>query len=371
MCTRVIWPDAGGAVIVGRNMDFHQELHTNIWKLPRGIERDDRVRGKLRWMAKYGSVVSGVYDILSADGINEKGMAGHVLWLAESEYGEPDDSRPQLAMSVWLQYYLDNFPTVAAAVDWTRQNDPQVVPMTDPTGGSHPAIHLALDDASGDSVILEYIGGELNIFHSRDYLVMTNSPTYDKQLELVKNFEGLGGDAPLPGTCDARDRFARALYYVKHQVQPKTQLQAIAAMYSIIHNAAQPFRLAEPGKPDASQTLWQTVCDLTNLRYVFESTTAPNIVWVDLADLDFSEGSGVAKVDLLSRLCLEGGLAGNVGKEFKKHHTFHIVSIEQAKLIGEAVEEAKSVAGETKPLQELVTEMRDALLVKAGYITGE
>lgn len=25
MCTRVLWPDANGAVIVGRNMDFHTE----------------------------------------------------------------------------------------------------------------------------------------------------------------------------------------------------------------------------------------------------------------------------------------------------------------------------------------------------------
>ena len=366
MCTRVIWPDAGGAVVVGRNMDFHQELHTNIWKLPRGIDRDDRVDGQLRWSAKYGSVVCGVYDILSADGINEKGLAGHVLWLAESDYGEPDPSRPQLAMSVWLQYYLDNFPTVAAAVEWTRQHNPQVVPMSDPTGGSHPAIHLALDDATGDSVIFEYIDGELNIFHSRDYLVMTNSPTYDKQLELVEKFEGLGGDDPLPGTCDARDRFARALYYVKNQAQPKTQVQAIAAMLSIIRNAAQPFRVPDPGKPDASQTLWQTVGDLTHRRYVFESTTAPNIVWVDLNDLDFSPGSGVAELDLHSRLSLEGGLAGNVSDAFEKRPAFHIISIEQAELLGKAVAAAKKAAGETKPVQHLGTEIRDSLLAKAG-----
>ena len=97
---------------------------------------------------------------------------------------------PQLAMSVWLQYYLDNFATVADAVEWTKTNNPQVIPMSDPTGGSQPAIHLALDDAQGDSVIFEYIDGELKVHHSRDYLVMTNSPSYDQQLELVKKFQG-------------------------------------------------------------------------------------------------------------------------------------------------------------------------------------
>jgi choloylglycine hydrolase len=36
MCTRVMWPDANGAVIVGRNMDFHKDLKTNLWMQPRG-----------------------------------------------------------------------------------------------------------------------------------------------------------------------------------------------------------------------------------------------------------------------------------------------------------------------------------------------
>ena len=174
MCTRVMWPNANGAVVVGRNMDFHMDLRTNLWKLPRGVKRDDRVEGKLSWTAKYGSVIAGVFDILSTDDMNENGLAGHILWLAESEYGVPGDSRPQLAMSVWLQYYLDNFATVAEAVDWTQENDPQIIPMADPTGGSQPALHLALDDAAGDSAIFEYLDGTLNIYHNKDYVVITN-----------------------------------------------------------------------------------------------------------------------------------------------------------------------------------------------------
>lgn len=372
MCTRVVWPDADGAVIVGRNMDFHMDLRTNLWKLPRGIKRNDRVDGKLSWTAKYGSVVAGVFDILSADGVNEKGLAGHVLWLAESEYGTPDTDRPQLAMSVWLQYYLDNFATVAEAADWTKANNPQVVPMDDPTGGSHPALHLALDDAQGDSLIIEYIDGELNIHHSKDYLVMTNSPKYDEQLELVKKYADLGGNDPLPGTCDARDRFARALYYVKNVPQPGSQVQAIASMMSIIRNAAQPFRNPEPGKPDASQTIWQTVTDLTNLRYVFESTTRPNTVWVDLPELDFSEGSGEARLNLIDKLEVEGGLSGNVTEKFTKRRKFHIVSIEQAKLLGQAVVKGKDLIGKAKataaPVTEEIDDVQDLVMEKKAEL---
>jgi choloylglycine hydrolase len=298
-------------------MDFHRDLMTNLWKQPRGVTRDDGVTGKLTWTSKYGSVIATAFDIISVDGINEAGLAGHVLWLAESTYGTPDDSRTQLSQAIWLQYFLDNFATVAEAVAWIAETDVQVVQLDDPTGGDPPTIHLALDDATGDSAIIEYLEGRPKVYHSKDFRVMTNSPTFEQQLELVKSFEGLGGSAPLPGSTLASDRFARATYYVGRLPAPGSQVEAIAGMFSVIRNAAQPFRIPDPGKPDASQTIWQVVMDLTNRRYVYESTTRPNIVWVDLGDLDFSAGSPQLKLDLISDLAVQGGIAGNVGGKFK------------------------------------------------------
>jgi len=297
-------------------MDFHEDLMTNLWKLPRGIERSSGPGG-LTWKARYGSLVAGCFDMMSADGINEAGLAGHILWLAESDYGTFDDSRPGLPLSLWLQYFLDNFDTVAAAAEWVEQTKVQLIPIDNPMTGTPPTIHLALDDATGDSAIIEYIDGEPKVWHSRDYRVMTNSPTFDKQLEGLKEFEGFGGEKPLPGTNDARDRFARAAHYVRSLPEPKSEVEAIAGILSVMRNAAQPFRVPDPGKPDASQTIWQTISDLTNKRYVFESTTRPNIVWADLEDLDFSEGASAGRLDLVGDKALEGGLSGNVAGDFE------------------------------------------------------
>ena len=340
MCTRVIWPDAGGAVLVGRNMDFHKDLMTNLWKQPRGITRDDGVKGELTWTSKYGSVIATAFDIISVDGLNEAGLAGHVLWLAESTYGTPDDSRTQLSQAIWLQYFLDNFATVAEAVQWITDTNVQVVQMDDPTGGDPPTIHLALDDASGDSVIIEYVDGQPKIYHGKDFRVMTNSPTFDEQLELAKRYEGLGGNEPLPGSTLATDRFARASYYASRLPAPTSQLQAIAAMFSVIRNCAQPFRIPDPGKPDASQTIWQVVLDLTNKRYVYESTTRPNIVWVDLDDLDFSEGSPQLKLDLIGELAVQGGIAGNVADKFADKGPMTFLSLKLLQELAAAAEKS-------------------------------
>jgi len=272
--------------------------------------------GALTWKAKYGSIVATAFDLIATDGMNEAGFAGHILWLAESDYGKPAADATQLSQAVWLQYYLDNFATVAEAVAWTNESQVAIAQLFDPTGHLVPTLHLAINDATGDSAIIEYVDGTPKVYHSREYQVMTNSPTFDKQLELVKEIEGLGGDKPLPGSTLASDRFARASYYVAHQVQPKTQIDAMAAMFSIIRNAAQPFRTPEPGKPDASQTIWQVVLDLTNKRYAFESTTRPNIVWVDFDDMSFAEGTKILKLDLVSRLALEDGIVGNASHQF-------------------------------------------------------
>lgn len=98
-------------------------------------------------------------------------------------------------------------------------------------------------------------------------------------------------------------------------------------MFSVIRNAAQPFRIPDPGKPDASQTIWQVVLDLTNKRYVYESSTRPNIVWVDLADLDFSEGSPQLKLDLIGQLAVQGGIAGNVADKFEDKGAMTFLSL--------------------------------------------
>ena len=294
------------------------DLLSNLWKLPRGIERSDGVNGTLTWKAKYGSIVATAFDLIACDGMNEEGFAGHILWLAESDYGKPADDAVQLSQAVWLQYYLDNFATVAEAVAWTNESQVAIAQLFDPTGHLVPTLHLAINDATGDSAIIEYTDGKPTVYHGREYQVMTNSPTFDKQLELLKKSERHSGSPhPLPGSTLASDRFERASYYVAHQQQPKTQVEAIAAMFSIIRNAAQPFRTPEPGKPDASQTIWQVVLDLTNKRYAFESTTRPNIVWVDLDEMSFTEGTKVLKLDLVGRLALEGGLVGKASHQFK------------------------------------------------------
>lgn len=299
-CTRAVYLGPENLVITGRTMDWFSDMDTNLWAFPRGIERDGAAgSNSIRWTSKYGSVGSGIWDIAIADGMNEKGFVANMLYLTETKYPTPtaNDARQPLALSLWAQYMLDNFATVAEAVTAMEQAPFYVIPIMSPDGHAG-TIHLSISDATGDSAIFEYIEGELVIHHSRDYQVMTNSPVFDQQLALNDYWQQIGGTTMLPGTNRAADRFVRASFYINAIPQTTDPNKATASVFSVMRNISVPLGITTPGQPNISSTLWRTVADQTNRRYFFESTLSPNVFWVDLAKMDFSEGSPIKKLTL-------------------------------------------------------------------------
>ena len=173
-------------------------------------------------------------------------------------------------------------------------------------------MHLSLSDASGDSAIVEILDGEPHIHHGPQYTVMTNSPPYEEQLVLLKQYEGLGGRLPIPGTMEAEDRFARGAFYLtKLTDNPETYQAAVAGVLSVIRNMATPLGANDPTRPNISATIWRTIGDCTNKRYYFEFSDMPNVVWTDLDDLKFDEGAPVQMFNLAGDFEASGDISGN------------------------------------------------------------
>lgn len=64
--------------------------------------------------------------------------------------------------------------------------------------GAKSTLHLSVSDATGNSAIFEYIQGRLIVHEGKDCQVMTNSPTYDKQMTLNDYWKQIGGMVMLP-----------------------------------------------------------------------------------------------------------------------------------------------------------------------------
>jgi choloylglycine hydrolase len=292
-CSRVLWESQNGQVFVGRTQDWTEKAGTAFRVYPRGIARTGAVAvNPLTWTSKYGSLVLSAYDMGTHEGVNEKGLSAHALYLAGKEvsFGKLDPRRPGIGVMQWVQYYLDNYATVAEAVAAQKNDAFQIEPLTLPNG--YPTlVHVSLSDKSGDSAVIEFIGGKPKIYHDKRFTVMTNEPTYDKQIENLKQYRTFGGDKPLPGERTPTDRFVRAAYYANGLPKPANQGEGAAYMFSVIRNISVPFGSPDPDKPNVASTIFRTVQDLTGGRYYFESTYAPNVVWVDINKLDFSKGA--------------------------------------------------------------------------------
>jgi choloylglycine hydrolase len=312
-CSRVLHVSADAShVVTGRSMDWFEDIKSNLWAFPRGLKRDGAAgANSLAWVSKYGSVITAGFDVGSTDGLNEQGLAVNMLYLGETDFGARDKARPGISWSAYTQYLLDSFATVAEAVEGMNADRVQVVGSPLPGSTSKPpSIHFALSDATGDSAIFEYLDGKLVIHHGKQYIVMTNSPVYSEQLALNAYWETVGGDAMLPGTRRAADRYVRASFYAKQLPDPATDRQAIANVLSVVRNVSVPFGATDPNAPNLSTTIWRTVADHTRKVYFFESTLSPNVVWVRLDKLNFAPGVPVKKLTLVDNYDLAGEVSG-------------------------------------------------------------
>src|SRR5215475_8060644 len=257
-CTRALFVADDGTVITGRNMDWIEDMGSNLWAFPAGMKRDGASGpNSIQWTSRYGSVITSSYDAGTADGLNEKGVVANMQYFSDSDTGPPAAGKPLLTISAWPQYVLDNYATVAEAVAALSKEPFSLVAAT-MHNGSKERLHLSISDASADSAIFEYVEGKLEIHHGKQYVVMTNQPSYADQLSRNEYWESIGGLKFLPGTFTPSDRFARASFYIRtiprkadpHFIKGMPDqsfvFQAVASMLGVMRTVSVPIASACP-----------------------------------------------------------------------------------------------------------------------------
>ena len=125
MCTDFLLQaaDEDNSVVVGRSMEFGEDLRSQILVGGRGTKKQsgapDSPKGGLSWTAKYGYVGLNVAKLglphLICDGMNEKGLSIGALWLPSyTQYSSTVSNKAQaLDVKHFTNWVLGNFVTVA------------------------------------------------------------------------------------------------------------------------------------------------------------------------------------------------------------------------------------------------------------------
>ncbi len=309
-CSLILWNTNGQAVVAARTWDLYVDEKPRLVYLPRGIARRGVADSNAaQWTSKFASTVLTAFDAGSGDGMNEAGLGAHLLYLHGTEH-EAADARPAVSNLWWAQYALDNYATVAEALEGLTKV--QIV-STKALGREWP-VHLALEDAAGDSAVLEFVEGRLVVHHGKDVTVMTNEPTLDEQLANLKRYKLFGGNLAMPGDVDPSSRFVRAASYLKTLPKPANTYEAVSHLAGIVRNVAVPFGAENTSGTEAVDTWptrWATVVDLTHKVYYVMPVNSPAVFWVDFGKLDAKSS------DILALDPYDIRLSGDVSAQLK------------------------------------------------------
>ncbi len=299
-CSRIVFRgDSTDVVMVGRTLDWRTPIPTNLYVYPAGMAKQSMNTGPLlTWTSKYGSVLAVGYDGGVTEGMNECGLAVNGLFCKVSKYREAPagSDMPVMSLAVLVSYFLDNFATVDEVEQWLKVNEFGIAGQTF-DGGTVSMLHWGFTDRTGDTLIMEFDNGNMNLYRGKQYQMLTNDPMFQQMRAINGYWEGVGGMNMLPGTVRSADRFVRGDYFIHHVPTKVDSDRALYELMTVIDNVSVPFGYEIEGQPELSSSQWRSVSDLNRGRYYFKFADSLGAFYIDLSDLMLKPGSPVLKLD--------------------------------------------------------------------------
>jgi choloylglycine hydrolase len=189
-----------------------------------------------------------------------------------------------------------------------------VADVTFKAWGFTPPVHYVVHDASGKSIVIEYVGGKLQV-HDNPLGVMSNSPTFDWHITNLRNYVNLSvtnaapiklgpvklaplgmgsGMLGVPGDFTPPSRFVRASIYSAAVLPSGTGNEAVQQAFHILNQFDIPKGVARDHEKDehgniiADYTIWTSANDLKTRRFFIRTYDNSQIRSIDLMTQDLN-----------------------------------------------------------------------------------
>jgi choloylglycine hydrolase len=272
-----------GLTVLGQNLDF-EYFPALVVVNKRGIEKtilpwaghwpDLTKRDTVLWVSRYGSVTFTCYgrDFIEG-GMNEAGLMVDEANLTAGY--PPDDGRPGVSCPQWMQYQLDNYATVD-----------EVILHLDDLRPDGEGWHYLIADRSGACAVIEYHGGEAVVYSGGTVEVCAATNTTHKQaLSHIPMDRAFGGDIDIAAGNDSYARFVRMAAMIR-DYDPQRDGNIIGYAFRVLEGV------------QVDDTIRSVVYDAGYRRVLWMTPGNPQMRWLNLNALDFSEGTSVKVVDV-------------------------------------------------------------------------
>lgn len=225
------------------------------------------------WISRFGSVTVNCFGRDFPDGgINEAGL---FIWEMNEDGEYPkNESFPRLMHMNWMQYVLDTCATVDEALASAAHTEIDGWPW-----------HYFIGDAMGNCAALAFIEGKPVVNRGETMPVpgLFNTP-YDREMELLRYFDGFGGRyEPLLDEA-AIPRFVKTAVMVRDYDPAQ---DAVAYGLQMLEN------LTVNDVPE-----WSVLCDAANRGIYFRTRLNPEVKSLSMDDIDFSNAGPALVLDI-------------------------------------------------------------------------
>ncbi len=164
-CSTITAQNADGEVLFGRNFDWNSCDAMVVLSYPENAYASistvnmDFIRQGAGGMAGLALKADEIRTIAALyaplDGMNEKGLGVSVNMIQDSATIDQNTEKPDITTTTAIRLLLDKAGTVEEALELLHQYDMHA--------SMGMMVHLAIVDASGNSVAVEYIGNEMTV----------------------------------------------------------------------------------------------------------------------------------------------------------------------------------------------------------------
>lgn len=308
MCTDLRLVRLTDRRVSARTLDFAYETHSRVQVVPRGQQWSATPTGTaapaLDWTNDLGFVAMDAFgfDSYFCDGLNEAGLSVGTLWLPETDLTtEPPQTGTAAVdfvnLAGWLLGTCRTVEEAATALTgasiwnaaikrlWPAERP--VPPQLQPLMNEAFTEHLALHDAHGHDLVVEFVAGGIQV-HDNPIGVLTNSPTFDWHTTNLRNYIGLTNreDQPvnlmgmavtptgngtgllgMPGDVTPPSRFVRATVLTEVATQAADARDAVNQAFHSLDVVSVPRHVAASG----DYTQWYVARDHDNAVYYVRS----------------------------------------------------------------------------------------------------
>lgn len=214
----------------------------------------------------------------------------------------------------------------------------QGLPISGHAGATFP-LHIIITDATGKSIVVEWVNGKEYIYNNNVLGILTNDPIFPWQVTNLKNYANLSPYSPtpieidgftysgtgqgagmvgLPGDISPPSRFVKMAFLTKTAVQPATGKDAVILADHIIGTVFIPFGLVRSTKAAEfsgyEKTQWTVLKDLTHHVLYFKTYGQLMLQSIDLNKINFSKGAPLLSIPMTNSM----PLSVNITKAYTK-----------------------------------------------------